>query len=160
MLTKILMTKVKNIMSVEVPTLKKEANAEEAAKLLTKEENRCVVVVEDNMPIGIVTRSDFVGNLILSGKDFVKGPVSKIMSSPVTFLTTNMKLDEALKIIDTKRFRVYPVMENEKLVGFVTKNQVVHAVSDNMKFHRNIQNIVLMIFVLFELFIFISNSYG
>ncbi len=152
------MARVKNIMITDVPTLKKEAKIEEAARLLAKNQSGCVVIVEDEKPIGIITELDIVRNLTSGGKN-LKEPASKIMSSPVTPMPINMKLDEALKIIDTKRFRKYPVVENDKLAGLVTKNEVVHAISDNLRFHRNIQNIVLIIFVLFEFFVFVIYRY-
>src|SRR3989338_2478071 len=100
------MARVKKVMLTNVPTLKKEAKIEEAAKLLAKDQTGCVVIVENNAPIGIVTELDFVRNVVSKGRNF-KEPVSKIMSSPVTFMDPDMKLDEALKIIDTKRYRKY-----------------------------------------------------
>lgn len=148
------MAKVRKVMLTNVSTLKKEARIEEAAKLLVKTENGCIVVVENNAPIGIVTELDFVRHVPSTGKT-LKQPISKIMSSPVTFMAPDTKIDEALKIIDTKRFRKYPVVDNGKLVGLITKNDIVHAISDNMRLHRAIQNIVLIVFVLFELFIFV-----
>ncbi|MBI4453753.1 CBS domain-containing protein [Candidatus Woesearchaeota archaeon] len=152
------MARVKKIMLTDVPTLKKEAKIEDAAKLLAQNQIGCVIIVENNKTIGIVTELDFLTNVVSKGKS-LKDPVSKIMTSPVTLMTPNMKLDEALKIIDTKRFRRYPVVENEKLVGLVTKKDVVNAISDNMRFHRNIQNIVLILFVLFEFFVFVIYRY-
>ena len=148
------MARVRKIMLADVPTLKKEEKLEEAARLLSKTENGCIVVVEGDTPIGIVTELDIVRH-IKSPKKSMKQQVSSIMSSPITFMTPNTKLDEALKMIDTKRFRKYPVVEKNKLIGLVTKNDVVHAISDNMKIHRAIQNIVLILFVSFELFIFL-----
>ena len=148
------MVKVRKVMVANVPTLNKEATIEDAARLLVKTENGCIVVVENSQPIGIVTELDFVRHVPTSGKT-LKEPVSKIMSSPVTFMSPDTKLDEALKIIDTKRFRKYPVVENGKLAGLVTKNDIVHSISDNMGLHRTIQNIVLIFFVLFELFVFL-----
>ena len=155
---KLLMARVNKIMLAEVPTLKKEAKIEDAAKLLSRNDIGCVVIVEDNKPIGIITELDFVRNVV-SGKNILKEPVSKIMNSPVTSMAPNMKLDEALKIIDTKRFRRYPIVENNELVGIITKTDVVNAISDNLRFHRNIQNIVLVLFVLFEFFVFVLFKY-
>lgn len=152
------MARIKKVMLTDAPTLKKEAKIEEAAKLLAKDQTGCVVIVENNTPVGIITELDFVRNVVSKGRSF-KEPVSKIMSSPVTFMEPDMKLDEALKIIDTKRYRKYPVVENEKLIGLVTKKDVVNAISDNLKLHRNIQNVVLVLFVFFELFIFIFARY-
>ena len=147
------MAKVRKVMLTDVPTLKKEDKVEEAARLLTKTDNGCLIIVENDVPIGILTELDIVRHI--KSKNIMKQPVSSIMSSPVRFMTPDMKLDEALKIIDTKRFRKYPVIENNRLVGLVTKNDVILAISDNMKLHRAIQNIVLILFVLFDLFVFI-----
>lgn len=155
------MARIKNIMSTDVSTLKKEAKIEDAARLLAKGGSGCVVIVDDNKPIGIVTELDFVKNMVSKGSrsSSFKEPMSRIMSSPVTFMSRSMKLDEALKIIDTKKFRRYPVVENGELVGLVTKRDIVNAISDNVRLHRNIQNTVLILFVLFEFFIFVAYRY-
>ena len=152
------MARINKVMLTDVPTLKKEAKIGEAAKLLAQNQVGCAVITEDNKPIGIVTELDFVRNLASKGKS-LKETVSKIMTSPVTLMTPAMKLDEALKIIDTKKFRRYPVVENETLVGLVTKKDVVNAISDNLRLHRNIQNVVLILFVLFEFFVFVIYRY-
>jgi len=148
-----MMAIVRKIMLTNVSTLKKEAKVGEAAKLLSRTENGCIVVVEGKKPIGMVTELDIIKNMA-SGKKQFKDSVGKIMTSPVTHMTPALKLDEALKMIDTKRFRKYPVVENEEIIGMVTKNDIVQAMSDNVRLHRAIQNIVLMLFVVFELFVF------
>lgn len=152
------MARVSRIMLTDVPTLKKEAKVEEAARLLNGSKSGCVVIVENNLPIGIVTELDFVRSIASKGKNLTQ-PVSRIMSSPIVTMSPGMKLDEALKIIDTKQFRKYPVVENGKLVGLITKEDVVNSISDNVKLHRNIQNSVLILFVLFEIFIFVFSGY-
>ncbi|MBI2124443.1 CBS domain-containing protein [Candidatus Pacearchaeota archaeon] len=147
------MARISRIMTSSVPALKKEARVEDAARLLSRTENGCIVVVEDKKPIGIVTELDFVRK-IAAGKIKFNDKINNIMTSPVTCMNPDMKLDEALKTIDTKRFRKYPVVDKGQIAGLVTKNDIVHAISDNIRLHRAIQNIVLIIFVVFELFIF------
>ena len=148
------MAKISKIMNTSVLTLKKEAKISDAARLIANKSQGCVVIVEGKKPIGIITESDILRNLV-SKKISPEEKVTKIMSSPITAIHPNTKLEKASKIIDTKHFKRYPVVCNENLVGVVTENGIVHAINDNVKFHRNIQNIVLMIFVLFEFFIFI-----
>lgn len=152
------MARVRKIMLADVLTLKKEAKVEEAAKLLALQGSGCVVIAEDKKPIGIITELDIVRNVVSKGKS-LKEHVSSIMTSPVTLMEPDMKLDEALKILDTKKFRRYPVIDKGQLVGLVTKRDIVNAISDNLKFHRNIQNIVLVLFVLFEFFVFVFSKY-
>lgn len=152
------MARVRSVMLADVPKLKKEAKIGDAAKLLASSASGCVIVLEGQKPVGIVTGLDLIRNVVSKGIS-VKSPVSGIMTSPVTSMSPSMKLDEALKIIDTKKFRRYPVVENDSLVGLATKKDVVNAISDNVRFHRNIQNVVLILFVLFEFFVFVLFKY-
>ncbi len=152
------MTKVQKVMLTKFPALKKEALIGDAAKLLGNDSYGCIIVVEGKKPIGIVTELDIMKKAVSRGISF-KEPVSRIMNSPLTLMTPDMKLDEALKIIDTKKYRKYPVVQNDELVGLVYKNDVINYISDNVRFHRMIQNIVLVLFVLFEFFVFIINEY-
>jgi len=149
-----MMAKIRKIMIANVPTLKKEAKISDVAKLLVTKPHGCVVIVENKKPIGIITESDIVKNFV-SEKPSPKVKVTEIMSSPITTIDINTKLEKTNKIIDTKHFRSYPVIENENLVGLVTENDVVQAINDNIKFHRNIQNAVLILFVVFEFIIFV-----
>lgn len=148
-----MMARVRKVMFADVPTLKKRAKIGEAARLLSITENGCVVIVEGKKPIGMITELNIVRK-IASGKIKFGDSVSKIMTAPITYMTPDMKLEEALKVIDTKRFRKYPVVENGELIGLATKNDIVHAMSDNVRLHRAIQNLVLILFVVFELFVF------
>ena len=152
------MTTVSKIMNVNVPTLKKEAKISDAARLMADKPCGCVVVVEGKKPLGIITESDILRNLV-SKKFNLKEKVTKIMNSPITSISLNTSLEKANKIIDTKHFRRYPVVKNGNLVGLVTENNVVQAINNNVRFHRNIQNAVLIIFVIFEFCIFILYKY-
>jgi len=152
------MVKISKIMNTNVPTAKKEANISDTAKLMANKSQGCVVIVDGTKPVGIITESDIVRSLI-SKKINSKEKVTSIMSSPITSINPNTKLEKAGKIIDTKHFKRYPVVENESLVGLVTENSVVQAINDNIRFHRNIQNSVLILFVIFEFFVFVLNEY-
>jgi len=152
------MAKIDKIMDISVPTLKKEANISDAARLIANKPHGCIVIVEGKKPVGIITESDIVRNLV-SKKINQKEKVTKIMSSPITSIRPDTKLEKALEIIDTKHFGKYPVIENESLVGVVTENEVVHSINDNIKFHRNLQNAVLIIFIIFEFFNFVFLFY-
>jgi len=142
------MARVKKIMLTDEPTLKKEAKAGEAAGLLLKSQHGCVVVVDNGFPVGIVTELDILKNMSLKG-NALKRTVDKIMSYPVATMSSSTSLEEALKIIDEKKFRKYPVVENNKFVGIVTKKDIVQTVSKNIRFHRSLQDFVLILFVLF-----------
>ena len=148
------MAKVSKIMNTKVLTLKKEATLVDAANPLADNPIGCVVIVEGKKPIGIITEFDIVKNLVIK-KINPKVKVTEIMSSPVTTIKDNAKLENVNKIIDTKHYRRYPVVKKGNLVGVVAENEVVQAINENITFHRNLQNAVLILFVIFEVFIFI-----
>ena len=152
------MAKVKEIMLTDVPVLRKEDKVSDAVKLISNKTHGCVVVVEDNKPIGIVTETDIIRSVV-NNKLKPNAKVNTIMSSPVTTINLNTKLEKAEKIIDTKHYRKYPVEENDNLIGLLTENDVVHSMNDNIRFHRNLQNWVLIIFVIFEFFVFIGYKF-
>ena len=152
------MAKVGKIMAANVPRLKKDAKVEDAAKLLVATEAGCVLIMENKTPVGIITELDIVRNFE-PGAKVLNERVGSIMSYPLVFMSPDMKLEEAIKIIDTKGYKKYPVIEKGELVGLVHKKEVIHAISDNLKLHRSIQNWVLLIFILFEIFVFVFSNY-
>ncbi len=152
------MARISKIMITDVPTLKKEAAISDAANLMVSKPYGCVIVVEGKIPIGIITESDLIKNLASKKLNF-KDKAIKIMSSPITSIHPDTKLEEASKIIDTKHFKRYPIVGNGNLVGLATENSIVQELNDNIRFHRNIQNAVLILFVLFEFFVFVLYRY-
>jgi CBS domain-containing protein len=152
------MARVSEIMNTNVMTISPGAKVYEAARLMADNPLGCVIVVEGNKPVGIVTETDIIR--ILGGKKITfNKKISEIMSSPVTTIHPGTKLEKASKIIDTKHLRKYPVVDGGNLVGLITESAVVHAINDNIKFHRNLQNAVLVIFVVFEFVIFVLYKY-
>jgi CBS domain-containing protein len=149
-----MMVHVRDVMQSDVAALNIGAKAGDAARLLSNSKTGCVIITKEDAIIGIITKLDFVRKIISKGKNFDE-PISQIVTSPAINMSPDMGLDEAIKIIDTKGFSKYPVIERGKIVGVVTKKDVVSAVSDNQRFHRNIQNLVLVLFVLFEFFVFV-----
>ena len=146
---------VSKIMSTSVLILKKDAKISDAARLMSNKHHGCVIIVEGKKPIGIITETDLVRNLV-SKKSSPNAKVTEIMSSPVVSIEHDAKLEKANKIIDTHHFTIYPVVNKEgSVISIVTENDVVHSINDNIRFHRNLQDAVLIIFVVFEFFVFI-----
>jgi len=147
------MSTVNAIMHTIVPTLKSDAKVSDAAKFLAEDETGCIIILENEKPVGIVTTLDIIkADVDRTAK--LSDPVTVVMSYPVTAMSPDTKMEEALKIVDTRNFRRYPVVKNDQLLGIITKKEIITEVSDNLKFHLNIQTSVLTLFVIFELFVF------
>lgn len=69
------------------------------------------------------------------------GMVKNWMSSPVIFIDKEMKLTDARKIINEKQIRVLPVVENDQLVGIITRRGLLRLdlsfLEDEIKFVDN-----------------------
>ena len=147
------MSAVNSIMHTIVPTLKHDAKVLDAAKFLAEDETGCIIILENEKPVGIVTTMDIIKEDV-NKTSKLSDPVTSVMSSPLTSMSPDMKMEEALKIVDTTQLRRYPVIKDGKLEGMITKKEIIAQVSDNLKFHLNIQTSVLTLFVIFELFVF------
>lgn len=83
-----------------------------------------IIIVEDMIPIGILTTKD-VMNLIKNKED-LELEISNYMTCPVETLSKNASIKEALDFINEKHFRrVIVVDENNKLSGVITQKELI-----------------------------------
>src|SRR3989338_5270467 len=100
------MSTVSSIMHTIVPTLKSDAKVLDAAKFLAEDETGCIIILENEKPVGIVTTLDIIkADVNRTAK--LTDSVTVVMSFPLTFMTPKMKMEEALKIVDTTNLRRY-----------------------------------------------------
>jgi CBS domain-containing protein len=113
-------------MKKPVITLKPTSSIMEAANLMRKENIGCIVVTEDEKPVGIVTERDIVRFVAIHGKGALDSPLSSLMSSPVVTCTPDTAVTKAYVIMYEKRIRRLPVVKNGKLVGIVTERDLIY----------------------------------
>jgi len=135
---------VKDVMTGDVICIKKEADIHEAARILS--ENRISglpVIDEEKHLIGIVTEADILYSAgmkkSLNFKDILRyilgephpkirdgSKVIDIMTSQVITTTPETDIKEAAKILDEKRIKRLPVVdENNKLIGIISRANIV-----------------------------------
>ncbi len=83
-----------------------------------------VVIVENEIPIGIFTTKDII-KLLKSKKDLTR-PIRNYMISPVEYIKQDISISEALDYIKTKKFkRIVVVDNNNKLLGKITQQDLM-----------------------------------
>ena len=90
----------------------------------------CMVVVDHDRPVGIITERDIVRLLaeFLNSKPSVPVKVEEVMSVPVATVTEETTLFEALVISNAQKIRHLPVVsENGHLRGLVTQSDLAKA---------------------------------
>ena len=131
---------VRDVMISPVITITLEDTVAKAAKVMLKNGIGGLVVVEDSKPIGILTERDFVGLLAKEqspGELLVKNVISKKL---ITISPDEGLMDAAKLIVKTGK-RKLPVMENDKLVGILTADDIVKAAPGEIETLRELTSI-------------------
>ncbi|MFT7623226.1 MAG: CBS domain-containing protein [Myxococcota bacterium] len=128
--------KVSDVMDHMVPTLVPHANILEAADFLLEQKvTGAPVVDETRKVIGILTEFDCLRLLTEGGADGdeATGTVADYMSREVTTVPPHMDIYYAAGIFLGNRFRRLPVVENGRLVGAITRFDILRAVQKALR---------------------------
>jgi len=111
---------IHSIMVDKVVTTKKDATVKEAVELMNKHEIGCLVVVENEEPVGIITERDLLKRVLAESKETKNMKVEEVMSTPVLYVTPNVEVEDAAKLMIQNKIKKLPVVEKGKLRGLVT----------------------------------------
>jgi CBS domain-containing protein len=115
------MTKpVRDIMTKEVITIDINQGAAEAARLMADKHISSVVVLEEEIPIGIITERDFVKKICAKELEISKIKAGEIMSRIRTFADPETSIDVAIQRMLNHNIRRLPIMSEGKTVGIIT----------------------------------------
>lgn len=107
---------------VRAPT----SSCRDAAEIMRERNVGCVVVVQDDEPVGIVTDRDLVLRVMADGRDPARVLLQEVMSPSPIFLSEKRELSE---VIDTMRelgIRRLPVVDGEnRLKGIISIDDVL-----------------------------------
>jgi len=112
------MTKVKDIMTKDVVSINVDSSIFEAADLMCSNQLGCLVVVDGEMPVGIVTERDIVRRVVAK-KLPLDTKISEVMSKSLITVDPNASLKEAARLMSTNKIRRLPVSKDNKLVGIL-----------------------------------------
>lgn len=111
-------------MKNQVISIDSSMSAKDAAKMMSDSGVGCLVVTQENIPVGILTERDFVTRVVfLSGSSSV--PVRDVMSSPLIAISPKETIRNLADIMKEKKIRKVPVIDGKKLVGIVTATDLI-----------------------------------
>lgn len=114
----------------DVYRLAPDASVYQAIEMMATKGVGALVVIEDEKLIGILSERDYARKVILEGKASKETAVSVIMTSPVTYVTPDCTVDEAMCLTTEKRIRHLPVLEGDRLVGIVSIGDLVKSINE------------------------------
>ena len=115
--------KVKKLLGkkgLKANTTSPDAPVSDALKIMSKKKVSALVVSEKEKMVGILSEEDYARKVILKGKKAKKIRVRDIMTSKVIYTTPDQKLDKCLSMMVKNRFHHLPVLENDRLVGLLS----------------------------------------
>jgi len=123
-------TWVKQIMNNFVVSVDSSVTATDAAKMMEDTGVGSVVVLDNNLPVGIVTDRDFAIKITAHSYP-IDTPVRRIMSSPLISIDPNSDLWVASDLMSTRNVKKLPVIDDDKVVGMLTSSDLVKHIADH-----------------------------
>ena len=111
-------------MSTEVLTVNLDLSALSAAKLMNEHRVSSLLVEEKKIPIGIVTKRDFLRKITALDKKPNSVKVSSIMSRPLLTINEDSSIPVAVKNMRESGVRRLAVFREEKVVGIITLTDI------------------------------------
>ena len=96
----------------------------EALQLMAEKEIGALVVLEEGKMVGILSERDYARKVILKGKASKETLVREIMSSKVIHIDPDAKVEKGLSLMTKHHFRHLPVLEEDRLVGVLSIEDV------------------------------------
>ncbi len=131
--------KVKDVMTKYIIFVDKDINLRHVLKLMKKHNITKIPVVEDKKLVGVITDNTIAVKL---GSIRKKGiPASRLHASSVTdkefeIVTPDTDVETILKKVGEPGPTMLNVVQNEKLVGVVTKADLLHLVDSDLRLHQ------------------------
>ena len=109
------------------PVVGVDATVREAAEKMAASEVDSIVIVQDEVPVGLVTEGDLVQKVIAEGGD-ANAPVMQLVDRPPIALSTSERLFDAVRTMMRYRIRRILVVDPETgvLKGLLTSEDVGH----------------------------------
>jgi CBS domain-containing protein len=132
--------KVEDVMVKTVITLNIEATVKEAVTTMNERDIGCLVIVQNETPIGIITEKDMLKRVLLDAKNPEATKVSQIMTSPIIHGEPKMSVQDAVRLMVEKKIKKLPIFEQDRLVGLITLTDLLRSIAYLEHMFSNVQN--------------------
>lgn len=121
-----MMRALKELMSSEILTVEPSHTIQQAAALMSERRFSSVLVMTNNVLLGIVTDRDIRSRAVAQGLDLQQA-VTVIMTAEPLTLESSCSVFDATLFMTQKGIHHIPIVDNEKLVGIVTASDLMLA---------------------------------
>jgi len=125
--------KAKDVMVRHVIRVGSQTPVDDAVKVMNKNNIGCLIVVDEEKTMGIVTQRDLLEKVLEEAKDPRKLMVSEVMTSELIVGNPHMEVHEAANLMFKKKIKKLPMVEGGELVGLLTLTDVARTVGVDKK---------------------------
>ncbi len=122
------MGKVRNILQSKnepVFTVGPEITVYQAIELMCEKNIAAILITEDGKPTGIFTERDYARKVVLKGKSSKLTLLGELMSRNLYSVTSESTIEDCMNMMDTKKIRHLPVVDDGNLVGVVSVGDLI-----------------------------------
>ena len=117
--------KLSQIMTKTLITISKDITVYQALTEMVQNSISCLIIAQDNRPLGILTERD-VGRLLIDYGNISQLKVEDVMSSPVQTASQDTLVHEVVKVMQQKNIRRVVVIDKDgKIVGLATQFDII-----------------------------------
>ncbi|MBS0237819.1 MAG: CBS domain-containing protein [Proteobacteria bacterium] len=125
--------KVRDVMHKGAEWISPQTPLNKAAQLMKDLDIGALPVGENDRLVGMVTDRDITCRAIAGSQDVSKMTAQNVMSKGIVYCTAEEELEDALRIMETKKIRRLPVIDGKKrMVGMLSIGDVSHAAPRNV----------------------------
>ena len=135
------MGQIRDIMEKNVVTIEDDKTALDAAHLISEKDVSFLVIMKKNIPIGVLSESDFVKRLAADDKKASEVIVSEIMSSNFRWVEPETEIEDAIQKMLNNNVRRLVILDNNKLAGVITQTDLTGFLRDKLLVDKTIKNI-------------------
>lgn len=116
---------IKDFMSKPVLSVAARASVEEAAKEMEGNSVSCLLVKENEEPVGLVTATDLVRRVVAKGLDPKTTPINSVMSKPLISLNHYLTRSDANELMQRHKIKHLAVTEQNSVIGILTFKDMI-----------------------------------
>jgi len=110
----------------QIWTISKDQSVMQALILMSEKNIGAIIIVDNNdFPIGIFSERDYARKIVLKGKSSKDTLLDEVMTKELITITRDYKIDQCMEIMNEKKIRHLPVLENKKIVGIISIGDVL-----------------------------------
>ena len=135
------MGQIRDIMEKNVITIEKDNTAQDAAKIIAEKDISFLVVMNNGLPEGVLSESDFVRKIAVEGRKSGDVPISEIMSYKFRSVGPTTTIEDAIQKMLNNNIRRLLILEDNKLVGVITQTDLASYLRDQLLVDGTIKSI-------------------